>query len=209
MASRETDVEDGEIVPTNSNTTQKPRYYNKLLSIGEVLGKQQGLPQLAMLNAVSKTKFVPEQDTERMKGEYFADITNMSLSNLAKLCDELYEKIPPDQLNKRRGIIDRIYYETRAFPFSPYDGYIGRGFQLKWDEKPPSELLDELTNVQKAFARNDKNVRQYYTTIYKALTDPITGGKKSRKSKKSKKSRKSRKSKKSRKSRKTRKQYKN
>jgi hypothetical protein len=47
MASIESKIEDSEIVPTNSNTTQKPRHYNKLLSIGEVLGKQQGVTSIS------------------------------------------------------------------------------------------------------------------------------------------------------------------
>jgi len=149
-----------------------PEDPHKLLDrMSIVLGKQQGLPTVARLNTVSKRKFIPSEDVERIKSEYLLD--------LPKKCDELYLQMTPHQLEKRYKIIETAYNHNK-FPFNAdTDTNIGRPYSIFWkrggDENKPSSILYHLLR-QHIFVDNENNKIQYYQTIYKALTSHIDGG---------------------------------
>ena len=149
-----------------------PQDAHKLLDrVSLVLGQQQGLPSVARLNTVSKRKFIPSEDVERIKSEY--------LLGLQKKCDELYLQMTPHQLEKRYKIIETAYNNNK-FPFNPdTDTTIGRVYSIFWergdDENKPSSILYHILR-QHIFIDNENNKIQYYKTIYKALTSHIDGG---------------------------------
>ena len=154
----------------------KPQDPHDLLDrVSLVLGQQQGLPSVARLNTLSKRKFIPSEDVQRIKSEYFLD--------LPKKCDELYLHKTKSELAKRYKFIETAYYD-RKFPFNPDpDAEFGRPYSIFWErggeDAKPSTMLGHLLR-QRVFIDNENNKIQYYQTIYKALTSHIDGGGKKR-----------------------------
>lgn len=142
----------------------------------------------------TKDKYVKKDikaELNRLKMEHYSDISNFSINELKKYCDELYLSMTPEELEFRI----RFLNEDSSFPeeIANPDTILGRGFYIFWgrggDKYKPTLLMKTIKeNVDYERTKyptlqlltgdewEEKYERSYYENIYKALTRPISRG---------------------------------
>jgi hypothetical protein len=142
----------------------------------------------------TKDKYVKKDikaELNRLKMEHYSDISNFSINELKKYCDELYLSMTPEELEFRIRFLNEDY----SFPeeIANPDTILGRGFYIFWgrggDKYKPTVLMETIKmNIDYEHSKyptiqlltgdewEEKYERSYYENIYKALIRPIARG---------------------------------